>query len=156
VHSAANERRVEHRLEPVAQVPVELPATEPPVEIPSREPAAPVTREPAEGFTLEFASGDAMQSLLDAGRVRLYAAVGDNFWLLDRAGDFVPTDPPEAYYRMADDTVPPELRRLLPVPGEATWGVTLPERTIGQLRGFMQRHDNGRLLIQAGGDVSRE
>ena len=97
-----------------------------------------------------------MLSLLADGKVRLYARVADSFWSLDEAGKFVAADPPEAYYQMASETVPPEMRRSLSAPGAVTWGVTLPRDTVMQLQALMQRHAAGRLLIQGGGEVSLE
>ena len=170
VHSAARERQPIEKVinEPqlVERVP-EPAAASPPVVVESQiarptgsAPARPALPDPEQeqGFTLEFASGEVLQSLLVAGQVRLYARVGAGFWGADKRGHFVPVQPPGEYYQMTVATVPPRLRRSLALVTEegATWGVALPPGMVRQIEELVGSREGGSLLISGKGQVLLE
>ncbi len=112
---------------------------------------------PQTGFTLEFASVRALEMLLQAGKVQLYAKHGDQFWSVDADGVAVAAQAPSSYYQMHTATVPTRLRGS--VPGNAigtviTWGVTLPTEAIGQIQRLTTGRKGGNLLIAHDGTVA--
>ena len=130
-----------------------------------KPPAREVTRQqPAEdseqrGFTLEFESGDALERLLAAGRIRLFARAHDRFWMYRKTGAFEASESPGSYYRMQFETVPMRLRRLLQGVGAGEtleWGVTLPHSTLQDIQQLMNGRRSGSLIIDANADVRLE
>lgn len=170
VHSAARERQPIEKVinEPqVVEREPEPAATSPPVVAESQItrptgslPASPDPPEPEQdqGFSLEFASGEVLQSLLMTGQVRLYARVGAEFWGADKRGRFVPVQPPGEYYQMTVATVPLRLRRSLALVTEegATWGVALPPGMVRQIEELVGSREGGSLLISGKGRVLLE
>jgi len=130
------------------QTPVEQ-TIEPATPVPTR--TAPISQSaPLVGFTLEFSSVRALEMLLQAGKVQLYARQGDQFWSLDTGGVAVPAQTPSSYYKMHTETVPLRLRSSVPGNGvgkEITWGVTLPGEAIGQIQRLTAGRKGGNLLI---------
>ena len=114
---------------------------------------------PQEGFSLEFASDDALRSLLASGLIQLYAGSDDAFWRVRREGGFQATEAPASYYIMQPETVPQRLRLQLEglgVEEPVSWGVTLPRATTGEIRALMRGRRGGSLLIAADASVSLE
>jgi len=114
---------------------------------------------PLVGFTLEFASVRALETLLQSGKVQLYARHGDQFLSVDTHGIAVPVTTPSSYYQMHTETVPQRLRDSLhdtATGGEITWGVTLPTEAIGQIQRLTTGHKGGNLLIGYDGVVALE
>ena len=119
----------------------------------------PPPRTQAVGFTLEFASSAALQTLLQTQQVQLYARRGQQFWLADSRGDFKQAEAPPSYYRMHAETVPPRLQESLPAgdtAGPVTWGVTLPAATVRQIHQLTGSRKGGNLLIGREGGVTLE
>ena len=140
------------------QTPAGLLTTEQPGKGQTVEPLQPVPKRTAPiaqstaviGFTLEFASVHALEMLLEAGKVQLYARHGEQFWLLDTDGGAVPAQTPSSYYQMHTGTVPRRLRSAVPGNGvgEAiAWGVTLPEEATVQIQRLTTGRKGGSLLI---------
>lgn len=111
------------------------------------------------GFTLEFSSVDALQVLLHSGRVQLFARRKSGFWKMDANGVFARAVAPASYYDMHADTVPRHLRDALPLAegdAAAAWGVTLPDKTVGQIQQLTASGKGGSLFIGREGSVSLE
>lgn len=114
---------------------------------------------PVVGFTLEFASVRALETLLQSGKVQLYARQGDQFLSVDTHGIAVPVATPSSYYQMHTETVPQRLRDSLhdtSIGGGITWGVTLPTEAIGQIQRLTTGRKGGNLLIGYDGVVTLE
>lgn len=114
---------------------------------------------PAVGFTLEFASVQALEMLLQARRVQLYARQGDQFWAVNTDAVAAPVGAPASYYEMHTGTVPLRLRDSLQdvINGaEITWGVTLPTAAIKQIQQLTAGSEGGNLLIGHDGVVALE
>ena len=134
----------------------------PPAVVAAREklPEVPIpqTQYPAaqKGFTLEFASVQALRFLLQDGQVQLYAKVDNQFWSINSQGDFSRAEAPASYYQMHDDTVPQQFRTVLAaleVGGVAEWGVALPATMVGQVQQLTASREGGNLLIAGDGTV---
>jgi hypothetical protein len=135
---------------PVVETPRELQA---PPEIETREGSK---KEEASGFTLEFASGETLLSLLRKGDVKLYINSGEQYWTLDGRGSLLAAQAPSEFYLMAADTVPPVLRAAAPAEGTPVWGVTLSQAMRLAITELVDRHDHGNLVITASGKVILE
>jgi len=138
-----------------APEPVPTPAPDP---VPDAPPAA-QTSSPEHGFTLEFASARALQSLLREGRVQLYASQAQSFWRLDVNGRFSQAAAPGSYYDMHPGTVPADLRSALPLSGQdgtVAWGVTLPAAIVERVRALTASEQGGNLVIFGDGSVQLE
>jgi hypothetical protein len=146
VHSAA--------LEQAAPVPPPVQAQRPVTPAPSAE-----TGDPEPGFTLEFASVGALESLLRSKAVQLYAHREGKFWVVNSQGGVVPANAPQAYYVMHADTVPPALREAVTTGaavGAVTWGVTLPAATVSQITRLTSSRKSGNLVIMPDGSVGAD
>ena len=126
-----------------------------------RAPAEPVAA-PAQGFTLRFASAEALQTLVGNGTVKFYAGTGSRYWQLrmTTAGPvFEPATGPRQLYEMTPSTVPDELVRAMQRSvatfdrNKVTWGVTLPATATAEIRTLMATHPGGILSIQADASV---
>ena len=95
------------------EVPIQNEATQEPA-IPKPEPLSLRTVAPpaVDGFSLEFASPEALQALLDEGQLHLYLLKEESYWVYQGAGGFRQSAAPDSYYQMRADTVPLGLRRL--------------------------------------------
>ncbi len=175
----APRERAREQAEPLPAAPKPAPAQslveEPLPEMPPRaapqstapEPVAPASPpSPAQvGFTLRFESDQALERLVAAGEVKLYASVRDRTWRM-AAGrgrvSFFPASVPGRVHEMAPETVPVgvvrALRRSVAViePQSVTWGVVLPARTRRELMQLMQDQRGGSLIIAPDGAVSLE
>lgn len=167
VHSAAQEQQAGNRQATVEPAPTRVkkvkaadagPQAEADAGLPPATPATPAKVPPAseQGFSLEFASADALISLVAQNRVALYLRQEDTFWRLGTDGTFQPSPAPERIYRMAAGTVPAAYRNA--VPGRparqtAIWGVTLPASITAQLDRHTGAAEGGNLVIQADGTV---
>jgi hypothetical protein len=108
------------------------------------------------GFTLGFASAEALQVLLAGGTVTLFAASEEGYWrYLATRELFTASPPPREYYRMETATVPSPLRDWLQAAGVRTreWGVVLPPSLAQEVQQLMRGDRNGDLTIQASGEV---
>jgi hypothetical protein len=144
----------------VAKIPPTVAAVEKPA---SPRPATPApfaeTGDPQPGFTLEFASVGALESLLRSKAVQLYAHREGKFWVVNSQGGVVPATAPQAYYVMHADTVPPALREAVTTGaavGAVTWGVTLPAATASQITRLTSSRKSGNLVIMPDGSVGAD
>ena len=122
------------------------------------------TRPPAKkGFTLRFASEDALQWQVAAGSVSLYAMADKQAWRLSLPhGRPVFTDAafPGWFHEMAASTVPHEYVRQLNsavAPRARTtvvWGVQLPSATKRDIALLTRDRQGGELVIASNGRVS--
>lgn len=124
------------------------------------KPSPPIAQSaPVIGFTLEFASVQALEMLLQSGTVQLFARHGDQFWSVGTNGIAVPAQTPSSYYQMHTETVPQRLRSSVPGSGigeEIAWGVTLPREAVGQIQRLTTGRKSGNLLIGYDGAVVLE
>ncbi len=120
---------------------------------------------PSEGYSLRFASEQALRQLIGTDGVRFYALRDGQFWRLEShsGGErFGVVQAPSAYYEMTGDTVPDTFRQALvratgSAPGAGTrWGVTLPESIVAAIRKLMHTHASGLLIIGADGHVGMQ
>jgi hypothetical protein len=117
------------------------------------------TPEAASGFTLEFESAEAMNRLVAARRIRVFAIVKGHFWGYNEGGVFRQVDAPPSFYRMDPGTVPRKMRVLASGLGGSDppeWGVTLPGSTSTGIRQLIAQKSGGSLVIGPDGGVRLE
>jgi hypothetical protein len=146
--------RVQARLDQNHQ-PNQAPVKKPPGVTPSPEPAQ-------KGFTLRFASDEALEKLISDGKVNFYAIAGKNAWRLKLSGGrpvYIAAEFPRQIYEMETPTVPMDyaavFQRQIAAFGRRTltWGVTLPERTTDFINLMVKDRKGGDLIITADGEV---
>ena len=115
-----------------------------------------------QGYTLRFASDNALQILISGKKVRFYAVAGKNSWQLVLVGgrpDYIPSTIPFQIYEMETATIPPEylaaFRQQVAAFGRSsvTWGVTLPAHTSASINRIIQNKKGGDLVIMPDGEV---
>jgi len=140
-----------------------LEATAPPAPVRAQRPAPP--RAAQQGFTLRFASAEALQRLVASGAVSLYAMAGKQAWRLspgDGAPVFAPDKLPNWFHEMEPSTVPPGYAGALAqaagraMPSPVVWGVQLPPATRQGIASLTRGLSGGNLLIGADGRVTLE
>ena len=116
----------------------------------------------AQGFTLRFASREALDRLVSTGSVRFYGMAGKQAWLLSlRQGGpgFAQAAFPGQFHEMAAATVPPPYVEAFaklardPGAGSVVWGVQLPPETERQITSLTRDLQGGALVIAADGRV---
>jgi hypothetical protein len=132
------------------------------------QPAAEPTPTPAskrQGFSLRFESDAALDRLVAAGTVRLYAMENQRAWQLSmKSGDpaVAPVSFPGWFHEMSVATVPAHylhsLEKASAGPGQAVivWGVQLPAATKAAITSLTRGRQGGALLIQGDGRVLLE
>ena len=117
------------------------------------------------GFTLRFASTEALDRLVAAGEVRLFAMADRKAWRLspgNGARVFAPDAFPVWFHEMAPATVPAgyvqSLERAVRGPAKAlvVWGVQLPAATRQEIASLTRGVQVGNLVIGADGQVTLE
>ncbi len=133
----------------------QTPVKKPPAVTPPPEPVQ-------KGFTLRFASDDALEKLISDGKVNFYAIAGKNAWRLglsDGNPVYIAVEFPRQIYEMETPTVPIDyaavFQRQIAVFGRRTltWGVTLPERTTDSINLMVKDRKGGDLIITSNGEV---
>ncbi len=128
-----------------------------------RKKPAPATRPGSKGFTLRFASTEALEHQVETGAVTLYAMADKQAWRLSlRNGRPVFNNIvfPEWFHEMTASTVPFKyVRKLEDTLGRAsrasvTWGVQLPPATKQGITTLTRNRTDGDLVIDADGSVS--
>ena len=146
--------RVQEKLDQNHQ-PDQKPVKKPPGGTPPPEPAQ-------KGFTLRFASDEALEKLISDGKVNFYAIAGKNAWRLKLSGGrpvYIAAEFPRQIYEMETPTVPIDyiavFQRQIAVFGRRTltWGVTLPGRTTHTINQMVRGRKGGDLVITADGQV---
>jgi hypothetical protein len=130
---------------------------------PAGEQSPPLLPPPGrQGFTLRFASTEALERLVAAGTVSLYAMAGRQAWRLSLDGgqrSFAPDPFPGWFHEMAPATVPDDYTRALRAapgqPDNATlvWGVQLPPAARQDIASLTRELSGGDLLIGVDGRV---
>ena len=124
--------------------------------------AAPPLEPAQKGFTLRFASDEALEKLISDGKVNFYAIAGKNAWRLKLSGGrpgYIAAEFPRQIYEMETPTVPLDyaevFQRQIAVFGRhtLTWGVTLPGRTTDTINLMVKGRKGGDLIITADGEV---
>jgi Skp family chaperone for outer membrane proteins len=124
--------------------------------------AAPPPESAQKGFTLRFASDEALEKLISDGKVNFYAIAGKNAWRLRLSGGrpgYIAAEFPRQIYEMETPTVPLDyaevFQRQIAVFGRhtLTWGVTLPGRTTDTINLMVKGRKGGDLIITADGEV---
>ena len=138
-------------------------ADSPVVVPPDPEPVIPArTRPEKQGFTLRFVSDGALDDLVAAGSVSLYAMVDRQAWRLSLvAGRAVAVREPSPgwFHEMSSMTVPEQYIQGLanspdvPDRPDIVWGVQLPAATREAIASLMQDRQGGELVIRADGRV---
>lgn len=139
--------------DPTATESDELVSAEP--ERPAADPAAKPRPPSSPGFTLAFESTEALERLMDADRVTLFALGDRRYWAM-AGGRLQVVEPPSHYYRMDTATVPLAWQRLAATISAATdivWGVSLPPDTSAAITRHTRDAAGGELLILASGEV---
>ena len=118
-----------------------------------------------QGFTLRFASNEALHRLVAAGTVSLYGMAGKQAWRLSlSAGSpvFAPDSFPGWFHEMAASTVPVEYVQTLEksvdrlARSSVVWGVQLPPATKQGIASLSRDLQGGNLVIGADGQVTLE
>jgi hypothetical protein len=157
----------EKRLDDISQRTTALQITQAPaVASPvTGKPTPPVRKDEKQGFTLRFASIEALERLVAAGTVSLYAMAGKRAWGLSLvAGSpvFAPVVFPAWFHQMAAATVPAGYVRSLETSvGDAArsalvWGVQLPAATTQDIASLTRDNRGGSLVIGPDGRVTLE
>jgi predicted RNase H-like nuclease (RuvC/YqgF family) len=129
------------------------------------KPAPPARKAEKQGFTLRFASIEALERQIAAGTVSLYAMAGKQAWRLSLAGGrpvFTPDALPSWFHEMAASTVPDDYVRSLektrgePARSPLVWGVQLPAATRQGIASLTRDHRGGNLVIGADGRLTLE
>jgi hypothetical protein len=127
------------------------------------KPAPPARKAEKQGFTLRFASIEALERLVSAGTVSLYAMAGKQAWRLSLAAGrpvFTPDAFPAWFHEMAASTVPSDYVRSLekslgePARSPLVWGVQLPAATRQGIASLTRDHRGGNLVIGADGRLT--
>jgi hypothetical protein len=117
------------------------------------------------GFTLRFASTEALQRLVASGAVSLYAMAGKQAWRLSLSQGsplFAPDAFPRWFHEMEPTTVPVGYLQALATsvsprtPSSVVWGVQLPASTKQRIASLTRDLRGGNLLIEADGQVALE
>ena len=138
----------------------------PPAPVPEAVTTPAPKPEPAtdrQGFTLRFESDAALDRLVAAGSVTLYAMAGQQAWRLS----MTPGGPaaaeasfPRWYHEMSAATVPAHYSRRLEnaAPGRSSvvWGVQLPAAAKQAIALLTRQRQGGELLIRGDGQVVLE
>ena len=128
----------------------------PPAEKPLSDPAT-------TGFTLRFASDEALETLISDEKVKFYAIAGKKAWrLMLSAGKpvYIAAELPRQIYEMEVFTVPIDyvtvFQRQVAAFGRGTltWGVTLPARTTDSINLLVKDRIGGDLVIRADCEVN--
>lgn len=121
-------------------------------------------RQRPEGYSLEFASSEALNFLISTKRLKFFAVVGDDSWRLSiRQGTprFDASDTPYRFHEMQVETVPEEYYLALEETGgithrsDAKWGVVLPRPMTEEIDRIVRQARSGTLIIQKDGRVTR-
>ena len=137
-----------------------VPTPGPPV-IEKRPP--PVPAPVKKGFTLRFASDEALERQVVAGSVSLYAMAGKQAWRLSLSHGrpvFAHDTFPGWFHEMASSTVPVKYVRSLgeskdrPAQSSIVWGVQLPPATKQGIASLTRGRQGGNLVIAADGRVA--
>ncbi|MEM9256348.1 MAG: hypothetical protein AAGA91_12945 [Pseudomonadota bacterium] len=118
--------------------------------------AAKDIKEDSAGFSLRFASGQALQVLMARGAVVVYARTKEGFFRMNGGAGLLPADPPGSFYGMDPATLPTEFMQAADRQSEldtVEWVVTLPTSTTDSIRDLMQRYRAGVLVIDSAGRV---
>lgn len=143
---------------------IERPA---PAEPPPKAASTPLPKPAPEkrGFTLRFESDAALDRLVAAGRVSLYAMADQQAWRLSIKTDrpaVSEVSMPRSFHEMSAETVPAHYSRSLEnaAPGAArssvVWGVQLPAAAKLAIASLTQQRQGGALLIRGDGQVTLE
>ena len=115
------------------------------------------------GFTLRFASDEALEKLIAARKVNFYAIAGKNAWrikLSNGSSIYIAAEFPRQIYEMETHTIPNDyiavFQRQIAVFGRRTltWGVTLPGQTTDTINQMVRSRKGGDLIITADGQVT--
>jgi Skp family chaperone for outer membrane proteins len=126
---------------------------------------APAPTPEKQGFSLRFESDAALDRLVAAGTVTLYAMANQQAWRLSmKTGEpaVAQASFPGWFHEMSALTVPAHyihsLENAVAVPGQAAivWGVQLPAATRAAITSFTHGRQGGALLIQGDGQVLLE
>ena len=125
----------------------------------------PLTRPGKQGFTLRFASAEALHRLVATGTVSLYGMAGKEAWRLSPGKGspaFAHDTFPGWFHEMAASTVPPgyvqslEMSMGQPAQSSVVWGVQLPPATKRGIASLTTGLQGGSLVIGADGQVALE
>ena len=128
-----------------------------------KKPPPPAPKPVKQGFTLRFASAAALERLVVAGTVSLYAMAGKQAWRLSLSNgrpDFAPDAFPGWFHEMAPPTVPFEYVQTLDnsmdrrAQSSVVWGVQLPSATKQGIASLTRGLQGGDLVIAADGQVT--
>lgn len=141
-------------VEPVAAAPEPTPAPPEPVATPAPE---------QEGFSLRFASDQALTRLVAAGQVGFYAidtGRARRMSVRESRISFWDASTPSSFHEMEARTVPGPVVDALRQSGvntsQVNWGVTLPGSLQRQLDALMREHRGGALVIHPDGQLRLE
>ena len=136
----------------------------PPVPVPEAVPTpVPKPATARQGFTLRFESDAALDRLVAAGSVSLYAMAGQQAWRLSMTTGrpaAAQVSFPRWFHEMSVATVPAHYSRSLEdaAPGQSSvvWGVQLPAAAKQAIASLTRQRQGGALLIRGDGQVVPE
>ncbi|MDH3641632.1 MAG: hypothetical protein OES38_06020 [Gammaproteobacteria bacterium] len=152
--------------EPVALAPppsTPIPSTpRPRPPLPAKEKTSEPTIEAAvdtneEGLSLRFASDRDFLRLVTKGEIQVFAYQARSVLGLDRNFEFLDAESPGQVYELMPETIPGLIFAALDrATGESslyTWGIRMPKKLEGKIRGFIDRDVHGELVIDRYGEV---
>ena len=135
----------------------QLPIVEVAVQVPVQpeQPTEPVTEE--EGLSLRFASDRDFLRLVTKGEIQVFAFYSQAVLGLDRNFEFLDAAAPGQVYELLPETIPnlivAALDRATAESASYTWGIRMPKKLEGKIRGFIDREVHGELVIDRYGEV---
>lgn len=121
---------------------------------PNIEPAAQASEE---GLSLRFASDRDFLRLVTKGEIQVFAYQARSVLGLDRNFEFLDAEPPGQVYELMPETIPglifAALDRATAESSSYTWGIRMPKKLEGKIRGFIDREVHGELVIDRYGEV---
>ncbi len=118
--------------------------------------------EQKKGFSLRFASDQALLSLLSQKKLSLSVLMANHAWNIRQQGinwKVTPANLPQQYYQMSAQTVPGVLRQSVQQQlsvhkqSQVIWAVALPDSIKATIKRLMQEQQGGELIISATAEV---
>ncbi len=152
---------LQQQLDELTPEPVQFPVEEITQPAPEVEDTTPVAEpvETEQGFTLGFASDQALLALVRGGRVQLFADVLGQVWHLSKGmRNFTEVSAVEQFYQL--NSVPQKLlnlaRRKISSSAEISWGVSFDASIRADLQQLMSEYQSGNIVVQQSGQLIRE
>jgi hypothetical protein len=110
-----------------------------------------------QGLSLRFASDRDFLRLITKGEIQVFAYQARTVLGLDRNFEFLSAESPGRIYELLPETIPnlifAALDRATADSRSYTWGIRIPKKLEGKIRGYIDREVHGELVIDRYGEV---